>query len=74
MAVFDIKRKRRRIPLERTAAFVCYPVSADVIWIKRSQIRSCEDEIVALAIGVDTHCHALGRTGRVCKRIGIVMV
>ena len=54
--------------------FVCYPVGADVIRIKRSQVRSRKDEIAALAVSIDTDCDALSGAGRVCKCIDIVMM
>jgi hypothetical protein len=52
---------------------VCYPVGAEVIWIKRSQVSSRKDEIATLAGGIDIDCHALSGAGRVCERVGIVM-
>ena len=73
LAIFDVKRERCRVTWNRALPFVSYPVGADVIWIKRSQVSSREDEIATLAVGIDIDCHALGGAGRVCERVGIVM-
>ena len=73
LAVFDVKRERCRVTGNWALPFVCYPVRADVIWIKGSQVSSRKDEIAALAIGIDIDCHALSGAGRVCERVGIVM-
>jgi hypothetical protein len=60
LAVFDVKRKRRRVSGNWALPFVRYPVGADVIWIKHSQVSSRKDEIAALAVGIGIDCHALG--------------
>jgi hypothetical protein len=74
LAVFDVKRERRRVARDWALPFVCYPVGTDVIWIKRSQISGRKDEIATLTLSIDTDRHALSGARRIRKRISIVMV
>jgi hypothetical protein len=58
----------------RAKARIGKVVRAEVVWIKATQIRCREDEVTARASRVQIDCHALRRSGRVCKRVRIVMV
>ena len=53
-------------------SFVCHPVSADVIRIKRSKIGSRKDEVVARASCVDIYRHASSGASHVCERVSVV--
>jgi hypothetical protein len=74
LTVVDVERERCTISRNRTTALVRYPIRADVIWIEGPQVSCREDEVAALAVGIDIHRYALSGPGGVGEGVCVVMV